>query len=236
MLNKNNVLIVIVLFQSIFIHENAFAQLHVISSVKKYKQYIANIPEAQLLEIKTVLPATIYDLRYTTKNNFTKHKLYPITHQAYLSQAALIALSNVQKELEKRNRGIIIFDAYRPHTVSKKMWKIVQDERYVANPSKGSNHNRGIAVDLTLIDLNTNQELNMGTAFDNFTDTAHHTFTHLPDSVLQNRKLLKTIMEQCGFKSLSSEWWHYSFDTEQSYEVLDISFKKLRGILKHKSK
>jgi D-alanyl-D-alanine dipeptidase len=107
------------------------------------------------------------------------------------------------------------------------MWDLIHDERYVADPSKGSGHNRGLAVDLTIIDLKDGSELNMGTSFDNFTDTAHHTFKNLPADILQNRMLLRETMEKYGFKALETEWWHYSWPNDRNYEVLDIDFKKL---------
>jgi D-alanyl-D-alanine dipeptidase len=108
------------------------------------------------------------------------------------------------------------------------MWEIIGDERYVANPAKGSGHNRGLAVDVTLISTKTGEEINMGTGFDNFTDTAHHTFKDLPVDVLKNRKLLKTTMERWGFRALETEWWHYSFPNDRNYEVLNLSFKELK--------
>jgi D-alanyl-D-alanine dipeptidase len=124
--------------------------------------------------------------------------------------------------------GLKIFDAYRPYSVTVKFWELVKDERYVANPAKGSGHNRGIAVDLTIIDLKTGKELDMGTGFDNFTDTAHHTFTSLPEEVLHNRLLLKSTMEKYGFIALESEWWHYYLANGNTFELLDIEFKKLK--------
>ena len=107
------------------------------------------------------------------------------------------------------------------------MWERVKDDRYAADPKKGSGHNRGIAVDLTLINLKTGKELNMGTGFDNFTDSAHHAFTNLPEEILQNRLLLKKIMEEHGFKSLDTEWWHYSLPAAANFQLLDINFKDL---------
>src|SRR5437867_1601617 len=89
-------------------------------------------------------------------------------------------LSCFFQELNEKGLGLKIFDAYRPYSVTVKFWELIKDERYVANPSKGSGHNRGIAVDLTIIHLKTNEELNMGTGFDNFTDTAHQAFVNLP--------------------------------------------------------
>jgi D-alanyl-D-alanine dipeptidase len=104
----------------------------------------------------------------------------------------------------------------------------VKDERYVANPAKGSNHNRGLAIDLTIVQTASGAEINMGTDFDNFTDTAHHNFAHLPQQALQNRKWLKETMEQAGFKSFESEWWHYTWPDNRNYEILDIPLKKFR--------
>ena len=105
------------------------------------------------------------------------------------------------------------------------MWELVHDDRYVADPSKGSGHNRGLAIDLTLI--KDGKEVNMGTGFDNFTDSAHRDFTALPEAVLKNRLLLQTAMEKHGFKGLATEWWHFSFPNDGRYDVLDIDFKKL---------
>ncbi|MEO8404300.1 MAG: M15 family metallopeptidase, partial [Chitinophagaceae bacterium] len=106
--------------------------------------------------------------------------------------------------------------------------ELVKDERYVANPAKGSGHNRGIAVDLTIIDLKTGKELDMGTGFDNFTDSAHQSFQLLPEKVLANRKLLRSVMEKYGFKVLETEWWHYYLADGAKFEVLDISFRNLK--------
>ena len=138
------------------------------------------------------------------------------------------ALQRVQNELREKGYGLKLFDAYRPYAVTKKMWDLIHDERYVANPSKGSGHNRGLAIDLTLIELRDGSELNMGTGYDNFTDTAHHIFKDLPLTVLQNRGLLKETMEKHGFKSFETEWWHYSWPNDRNYDVLNIDFKKLK--------
>jgi D-alanyl-D-alanine dipeptidase len=98
----------------------------------------------------------------------------------------------------------------------------------VAHPAKGSGHNRGIAVDLSLIDLRTGKEIDMGTDFDNFTDSAHHTFTKLDEPVLKNRDLLRKEMIQAGFVPLETEWWHYALPNGAGYPLLNISFNKLK--------
>lgn len=197
-----------------------------------YKKQVKSDPAKRMLEIKRLIPTIIYDLRYASLNNFMKRLMYPAgTNITFLRVPAANALAQVQSELNQKGLGLKIFDAYRPYSVTVKFWELVKDERYVANPSKGSGHNRGTTVDVTIINLQTKSELNMGTDFDNFSDTAHHEFTHLPEDILQNRILLKTTMERHGFKPYNDEWWHYSFFDGKLYEILDIDFKKLKKAL-----
>ena len=104
------------------------------------------------------------------------------------------------------------------------MWKILPGTDYVANPAKGSKHNRGAAVDLTLVDKN-GKELNMGTGFDYFGKKAHHTYTDLPKEVLANRRLLKEVLAKHNFKSIYSEWWHYEYRPEMQSKVEDFQWE-----------
>lgn len=183
----------------------------------------------RMIELKSLMPNLVYDLRYAGTNNFMQRLMYPEnTKNTFLRVPAANALQKVQQELNEKGFGLKIFDAYRPYSVTVKFWELVKDERYVANPAKGSGHNRGIAVDLTIINLKTGEELNMGTGFDNFTDTAHQTFTNLPEEILQNRFLLKSTMEKYGFKALDTEWWHFFLNNGNRFELLDIDFKKLK--------
>lgn len=114
------------------------------------------------------------------------------------------------------------------HILLQRKCEAIKDNRYAADPSKGSGHNRGIAVDVTLINLKTKKELPMGTGFDNFTDSAHTDFADLPKEILINRNILKTVMEKYGFISLDTEWWHFSLPNASSYELLDLSFADLK--------
>ena len=208
--------------------DSSFTRPPVTSEVSDYRQQVNSDPSKKMIELKSIMPHLVYDLRYATTNNFMHRSMYPTkTRRTYLRQPAALALSEVQKELNEKGCGLKIFDAYRPFSVTVKFWELVKDERYVANPSKGSGHNRGIAVDLTIINLTTGLELDMGTGFDNFTDTAHQTFTALPEEILQNRALLKTTMEKHGFKALDTEWWHYFLANGDRFEVLDLKFKQL---------
>jgi zinc D-Ala-D-Ala dipeptidase len=200
-----------------------------IASEKSYRHTLTLDSNKTMVELKPLMPGLIYDLHYATADNFVKRPVYPVrTDVTFLRSPAAKALQKVQSELQHKGLGLKIFDAYRPYSVTVKFWELIKDERYVANPAKGSGHNRGLAVDLTIVDLKTGVELDMGTGFDNFTDSAHHTFTQLPITVLQNRKLLKEVMLKHGFNLLETEWWHYYWPNDRKYEVLDLDFKKLK--------
>ncbi|MEP6675255.1 MAG: M15 family metallopeptidase [Ferruginibacter sp.] len=202
--------------------------LWVITSSSQLRKTIRKDADKLMLDVKQQVPDIVLDLRYATLNNFMHTKLYPFLTTTFLRRPAVLALVKVQNELKLKGLGIKIFDAYRPYSVTEKMWEPVQDDRYAADPKKGSGHNRGIAVDLTIIDLRTKKELDMGTGFDNFTDSAHHNFIQLPEAVLKNRVFLKTIMEKNGFKALDTEWWHYSLSDAAKFELLDIPFAELK--------
>ena len=206
----------------------AFGQVKPVKKPDTYYHQVQADSFQRMIEIKTLIPNIQYDLRYATKKNFTGTKLYKDGTKTFVRLPVARALQKVQDELNQKGYGLKIFDAYRPYGVTEKMWDLIHDERYVANPKNGSGHNRGLAVDLTIISLKDGKELNMGTGFDNFTDSAHQSFTALPAEVLANRKLLKESMERSGFKALGTEWWHYSWPNDRNYEVLDIDFKKLR--------
>lgn len=217
----------VLIIANIPLYTPAFSQIQPVKKFNVYQQQVSFDSMRKMIEIKTVIPDIAYDLRYATQNNFTHKKLYASDKQTFLRLPVVKALKEVQNDLAKRNYGLKLFDAYRPYAITRKMWELIHDERYVADPSKGSGHNRGLAVDLTIINLKDESELSMGTDFDNFSDTAHHSFKNLSQAVLQNRTLLKETMEKHGFKALETEWWHYSWPNDRNYEVLDIDFRKL---------
>ena len=198
-----------------------------IRSVKAYCQLVQKDSFQRMVSLKQMIPTIRYDLKYATADNFTGKKLYPSGRYSFLRYAPAWALKKIQDSLFRLGLGIKLFDAYRPHRATRRMWELVKDENYVAHPSKGSGHNRGLAIDLTLIELGSGKELEMGTGFDHFSDTAHHAFTALPEPILKNRKLLKGIMEANGFRALPTEWWHYSWPNDREYGLLDIEAKKL---------
>jgi len=184
----------------------------------------ANSPAQQssrsdLVDILTIDPTIVLDIRYATENNFTHQKLYPIA-KCMLRREAAESLRAVQNELHGQRLGLKVYDGYRPLSIQKKLWEVVSDERYVANPAKGSRHNRGAAVDLTIID-SLAQEIEMPTAYDDFTDKAHRNYMQLPEIVLGNRALLEAVMIKHGFLPMPTEWWHFDFQGWGKFEILD---------------
>ncbi len=226
---KNVVLFIIMFF---CINSYAIAQnLKVVSNKKAFKKTLDSSSNNKVMDLKKLIPNIVLDLRYNTANNFMQTKLYKKANTTYLRKLPAEAILQGQKILALQGYGFKIFDAYRPFGVTKKMWELIHDDRYVANPAGGSGHNRGTSVDITIVNLKTGLELNMGTAFDNFTDSAHHSFTpKLSSQIIENRNLLENLMKQIGFKRLETEWWHYSWICKEPYDVLDFDFKTMRKL------
>lgn len=173
-----------------------------------------------LVDLELLIPSLVIDSKYATNDNFTKKKVY--------TQAKCYLIKDAKASDELNNLGytLKIWDAYRPLSVQYLFWSLVPDERYVANPHKGSRHNRGCAIDLTLVDRH-GEEVAMGTEFDDFTQKAHRDFTSLPSHELDNRKILQSIMEKNRFIGLETEWWHFDFEDWENYPILDSTFDSL---------
>ncbi len=207
---------------------SVFAQLQVTSTLYSYKQQVKANPDKKLVELVKVIPNLKLDIRYATKNNFTGVEVYP-SAKAYARKPVALALKKVQKDLKKLGLGLKIYDAYRPYAITVKFWQVTPTDKkaFVANPAKGSRHNRGCAVDLTLINLKTGKEIAMPTPYDSFKPEADPNYMALSPEVLKNRKLLIKLMENNGFKVIGNEWWHFDFTGWENYELMDIAFKDL---------
>ncbi|MDG3583482.1 M15 family metallopeptidase [Galbibacter pacificus] len=164
----------------------------------------------------------VYEMKYATTDNFLKAQVYDCG-ECYVRAITARALLKANKAFMEKGYRIKFFDCYRPHDVQKKMWKIVPNATYVADPAKGSIHNKGGAVDITLTDLE-GKELDMGTPFDFFGRKARHAYQNLPEEVLDNRKLLKSTMESFGFGAITSEWWHYNYKPTLNYKIANFTW------------
>jgi len=183
--------------------------------------FMSQLPSwARLVDIRTVNRNIRLDIRYATANNFLKRKLYPISKCALRSSVAQ-KLALVQTDLEKVGLGLKVYDCYRPFSVTKQMWEVLPDPNYVANPARGSRHNRGAAVDLTLVDR-TGKELEMPTPFDDFTAKAHRDYAGGSAQSRKNRQLLEDTMKKQGFIGITTEWWHFDSEDWQKFAILDI--------------
>lgn len=194
-----------------------------------YADYIISLPtkpQNELINLENYIPELVLEIRYATENNFTKEKIYSLA-KAYARKPVAEALKNAQVEFKKQGLGIKVFDAYRPYFATVKFYEVYHDTTYVASPYRGSRHNRGCAIDMTLVDLKTGKDLPMPTEYDSFRKEAWPT-TPVSDPVIQkNRDLTISIMSKHGFKVNSSEWWHFDFIGWQKFDVLDISFEEL---------
>lgn len=181
---------------------------------------------ARMVDIKTINPNIVLDIRYATTNNFLGKKLYQLPKCALRKEVA-IKLSKVQKELEEMSLGLKVFDCYRPLSVTKQMWAILPNTRYVANPVNGSRHNRGAAVDVTLVDFNTKKELEMPTAFDDFSAKAARDYFGNSPQVKRNSDLLAFKMQKYGFIPLITEWWHFDSVGWERFSILDVPLENI---------
>lgn len=166
------------------------------------------IADTTFVNLKDYSKDFVYDMKYATEDNFLKAKVYDCA-ECLLRLKTVKALVAANKDFIKKGYKIKLYDCYRPLSIQKKMWEIVSNPKYVADPKKGSIHNRGGAVDISLVDM-SGKELDMGTAFDFFGPEAAHNYTNFSKKVLSNRKFLKKIMVENGFNSFDSEWWHYN--------------------------
>jgi D-alanyl-D-alanine dipeptidase len=180
-----------------------------------------------LVPITTAIPDAVLDIRYATPDNFLKQPVYPGPF-AYLRQSTLGKLKKAADALRAQGYRLRIYDGYRPLAVQKKMWAIQPNSPYVANPKFGSIHNRGGAVDLSLVTID-GQDVVMPSEYDDFSPRAHHGYTGAGPEATRNAALLKKEMMAAGFTAITSEWWHYNDPATKKYPVLDIGFETLMG-------
>lgn len=171
-----------------------------------------------LVDFHRMHPAAMLDIRYAGANNIAKKPLYPVAKCA-LRRSVAVRLDAAARELEARGLRIKLFDCYRPLSAQRALWAVKPDERFVANPIKGSRHNRGAAVDLTLTDA-SGDELEMPSAFDDFTEKSYRGQGTL--KARANSLLLQKVMEKHGFVGLPTEWWHYDAKGWEKHPVEDV--------------
>lgn len=173
---------------------------------------------SDLIDVATVIPDAVIDIRYATKDNFTGTVLYPVS-VCKLRRAVADKLVKVAAALRKQDRRLLLWDCYRPLSIQKALWKKVPDPRYVADPSVGSRHNRGAAVDLALVDKD-GKPVVLPTKFDEFTIAAHRDRA-LVGASGREAKRLERAMLAAGFTAMPTEWWHFDASDAASYALSD---------------
>jgi D-alanyl-D-alanine dipeptidase len=184
--------------------------------------------QPDLVELVKLDPTIHLDIRYATKNNFLGRPVYKEA-RAFLERPAAEALVRVSAALKREGYGLTVFDGYRPWAVTKTFWDATPADKkeFVADPSKGSRHNRGCAVDLTMYDLKTGEEVVMPSGYDEMTERSHINYGCATPEARHLRDLLRAAMEAEGFNVYEPEWWHYDYKDWREYPILNISFKEI---------
>ncbi len=190
--------------------------------IKERKTIVLDYDTNSWVDVGLLDTTIVLDLRYATANNFVREVLYPCG-RCFLRPKVAKAIHKAHQVLQQRGLGLKLFDCYRPRPVQEKLWKKIPNANYVTPPWKGSMHNRGAAIDLTIIDT-TGKELDMGTPYDYFGKEAHHTYTKHSKSVLENRQLLKNLMESVDLQAIRTEWWHYSYQ-KKKYQISEMQWQ-----------
>lgn len=176
--------------------------------------------EHGLVRVQDVDPSIIIDLKYATTDNFAKRKIYPFT-TCLLREETAGKLANANKILKSKGYTIKIFDAFRPPVVQEIFWQLVKDRRFIADPSRGGSiHNKGCAVDITMV--NQNGEVEMPTKFDDFTEKASRMNNNISNEAKYNLDILTSAMVENGFNYIQTEWWHFDDADADKYEVIDV--------------
>lgn len=184
-----------------------------------------NLGPSDFIEVAALDTSIRVDLPYATEQNFTKKILYPVA-RCYLRREVAEALVEAHRSLEVHGLGLKIWDGYRPRSVQYAMWKASPSPGFVGDPRRGSKHNRGAAVDVTLWDLKTGEDLTMPTPYDEFSLKAHSSYDALPPEVVKRRQLLQKTMRAHGFSTIQSEWWHFDFCGWENFSLEDIPIEE----------
>ncbi len=184
-----------------------------------------------MIELTKLDPTIKLDIRYATADNFVGRIVYPEA-RAFLQEPAARALVRVHRMLTTDGLGLVVFDGYRPWSITKLFWEFTPADKrkFVADPAKGSKHNRGCAVDLSIYSLTSGELLPMPSGYDEFTDRASPDYAGGSGEERQNRDLLRQRMEAEGFAVNPNEWWHFDHTGWQEYPIYDLSFDEIEGL------
>jgi D-alanyl-D-alanine dipeptidase len=189
---------------------------------------VGSFREPELRELVKLDPTIKLDVRYATRNNFLGRPVYKEA-RAFLQKPAAEALVRAHQKLKEKGYGIVVFDGYRPWSVTKIFWDVTpQDKKiFVADPSQGSRHNRGCAVDLSLYELASGKIVQMPSEYDEMTERAHINYACATPEAKHLREMLRSAMEAEGFAVYEPEWWHYDYKDWKEYPIQNIPFSRI---------
>jgi len=203
--------------------------LSVVRGAQVYKKIVELDPDNLLVDLRNIIPDAIFDVRYATDNNLIGRPLYP-TADVFMRKPAALALRQVHENLKQLGFGLVFHDGYRPYEITVLFYEEIKDTTYVADPRKGSRHNRGMAIDLSMYDLKTGKIVAMPSEYDETTERAHHDYMEGDKVALRNRQILKDAMLDMGFEIYPYEWWHYDFKGWEKCYTYDIWHKKIAKV------
>jgi len=188
-----------------------------------------NFKESDLVELIKLDSSFVLDIRCATTNNFVGKAVYPEA-RAFLQRLAAEALVKVNKELKPLGYKLLIFDGYRPWSITKVFWDVTPADKkiFVANPKEGSRHNRGCAIDLTLYNIATEKEVPMTSEYDEMTERSYPNYSGGTQAQHDARDLLRSKMEAHGFVIYKFEWWHFDFKDWENYRIENIQFEEIK--------
>ena len=186
--------------------------------------------QPDLVELVKLDPTIKLDIRYATKNNFLGKPVYKQA-RAFLQRPAAEALMRVNQKLRAKGFGLEIFDGYRPWSVTKTFWDVTPEDKkiFVADPSKGSRHNRGCAIDLSMFSLATGKLVQMPGEYDEMTERSHINYECATPEKKNLRDTLRAAMESEGFAVYEPEWWHYDYKDWKEYPILNVPFSGIKA-------
>ncbi|MFZ9503030.1 MAG: M15 family metallopeptidase [Cyclobacteriaceae bacterium] len=246
MMNAGSLLYGLAFFGALFLVHHTVAQaptnplplsrygLPVVKGSEVYVQMVGADPENELLDMRQLLPDAQFDVTYAGTNNFLKRKIYP-TPDLFMRAPAARALVRASEIVKEKGFGLLLFDGYRPYSVTELFYEEIGDTTFVADPRKGSKHNRGMAIDLSLYDLKTGKQVLMPTAYDEASPKAYQDYAEGDPLALKNRAILREAMEQVGFSIFKYEWWHYDYQGWENcptYDIWHLEIQKINSQLR----
>lgn len=205
--------------------------LPVINDIKIYKKHVENNSDNRLLDVRGMISDARFIITYASEANFLKRKIYP-SPELFLRKPAAEGLVKAAEILRKQGYGMVLYDGYRPYAVTVLFYEEAGDTTFVADPRKGSKHNRGMAIDLSMYELKTGKIVDMPSGYDEASERAYHDYSGGTDASNHNRQILRSAMEQAGFSIFKFEWWHYDFKGWESCPTYDLWHDAIRNAVR----